>query len=143
EEKGGAGARSGLDPDPTAQALDDALADDQAAAGPGVGVAQLQALEEVEDPIEVLAIDADAVVRDGKHPVGSGPSRSDLDPGPASGAELERVADEILEELDHQVVVRHDRGHVPAQDHGLRFLDDRTQDGQGLIDSVALATGRE
>jgi len=43
-----------------------------------------------------------------------------LDPGSSPGAELEGVADEILEELDLQVgdslAVT---GHVPAQDHDL------------------------
>ena len=44
-----------LDPDASAVPLDDLLADGQADAGAGVLVARVQALEDDEDPLRVLA----------------------------------------------------------------------------------------
>ena len=65
----------GLDPDAPAVALDDLLADRQADAGARVLVAAVQPLEDDEDPLDVLRLDADAVVAHREEP-GSPSSRS-------------------------------------------------------------------
>ena len=53
----------GVEPDPAAVVLDDLAAHREADAGALVGAAGVQALEDDEDPVGVLGLDPDAVVR--------------------------------------------------------------------------------
>ena len=69
EVEGRALAGLGLDPDAPAVALDDLLADRQADAGARVLVPAVQALEDDEDALEVLRVDADAVVAHREDPL--------------------------------------------------------------------------
>src|SRR5262249_28629011 len=61
---GGLPLRPGTDPDAAAVAVDDFLADREADAGARVLALVVQALEHHEDALEVLRLDADAVVPD-------------------------------------------------------------------------------
>src|SRR6202008_2103285 len=58
----GAGAGLGIQPDLAAVVLDDLLDHGQADARAGVGRPVVQSLEDHEDPVGVLGLDADAVV---------------------------------------------------------------------------------
>src|ERR1041385_5407624 len=113
EPERGALAGLGLDADAAAVELDDALADGQADAGAGVLVAAVQALEDLEDAVEVARLDADAVVLDGDAPAARPRLGRDLDAaGPVAGAELEGVADEVLQQLHELALVADDGGQL-------------------------------
>src|SRR6476646_1253920 len=58
----------GVEPEPAAMVLDDLLAHRQADAGATVGVPPVQALEDHEDLVLVLLLDADPVVAAGELP---------------------------------------------------------------------------
>ena len=62
-------ARLRFGPDAAAVSLDDLLAGRQADAGAGVRVPIVQSLEDDEDSLRVLGVDADAVVADGEDPL--------------------------------------------------------------------------
>src|SRR5919106_1124266 len=59
----------GLHPDPPTMALDDFLGDRQTDAGAGILVSAMQALEDQEDPLGKLRLDADAVVPHPQEPI--------------------------------------------------------------------------
>src|ERR671926_1153195 len=88
-----------LDPDAPAMALDDLLADGKADAGARVLTHGMQPLKQHEDALEVLRLDADAVVGDADAPLGVFLGRRDMDARRGLTAKLERIADEILEAL--------------------------------------------
>src|SRR4051812_3309979 len=119
-----------LDPDAPAVALDHLAADGEADAGAGVLAHRVQALEHHEDALEVLRLDADAVVADDDVVFIGFFAPGDVDPGHARSPELERVADQVLEELRHlQLVGRHAGQRVPGHG-GARLLDRRAQVGE-------------
>src|SRR6267142_6521802 len=66
EGEGGAFCGVGFDPDFSAVTFDDALADGQADASAAAG--GFRALEDLEDSVLVMGVDADAVVADGEGP---------------------------------------------------------------------------
>src|SRR5579859_3788214 len=70
----------GVQPDAAAEVLDDLTAHGQADPGAGKGAALVQPLEQPEDPLRVLGVDADAVVGDGEFPVLAVSGRRDHDP---------------------------------------------------------------
>src|SRR6266576_2452246 len=88
-----------LDPDPAMMALDDPLADREPDAAAGVGVAAVQALEYGEDPVGVLRVDPDAVVRDGEARRPTLALGRQVDPWRPLLDELDCVRDQVLEEL--------------------------------------------
>src|SRR5690349_9926209 len=85
EVKGSTGTGAFPQPDPAPVELDDLAAQRQADARPAVFVAQVQPLEDGEDPLGVLLVDADAVVGDGEQPLLALRLRADLDARPALG----------------------------------------------------------
>src|SRR5438874_8229547 len=95
----GAPTEPRFDPDAPPVALDHLLADGKADAGAGVLTHGMQPLEQHEDALEVLRLDADAVVGDRDTPLGVFLHRRDMDARRRLTAELERVADEVLEKL--------------------------------------------
>src|SRR5579872_2250022 len=96
----------GIQPDTAAEVLDDLAAHGQADAGTRVGAALVEALEQPEDPLRVLAVDADAMIGDGEPPVGTIAGGPDHDPWFGAAAELDRVAQEVLEHGDQQRKLR-------------------------------------
>ena len=62
-------------------ALDDPLADGQADAGARVMLAGVEALKELEDALEILRLDADALVPDREYPALRLPADADMDLG--------------------------------------------------------------
>src|SRR3954447_1194958 len=129
-----AGAELRLEPDAPAVALGDLLADGKADARAGVLAHGMQALEQHEDALEVLRLDADAVVGDADAPLGIFLLRRDVDARRRLAAELERIADQVLEELHELHLVDIDaRQRIPA-DRGPGLLDRRAQIGDGALE---------
>ena len=77
EEKSSATAGLGFHPDSPPVAGHDRLANGQPQAGAGKAVLRVQPLEQLEDPLEVLRVDPDALIRHREHPV-TGPAHGTL-----------------------------------------------------------------
>src|ERR1044071_2564595 len=116
-------ARGRRHPDRSAMALDDLLADREADAGAGVFPHRVQPLEDHEDALEVLRLDADAVVGDGDLPRIALVLGADVDARYAGAAELERVADQVLEQLRELHVVHALGGQRIPGDGGPGLLE--------------------
>src|SRR5207245_11000974 len=74
----------------------------QADAGTRVGGPLVQALEYHEDPFGVLGLDPDAVVAEGEQPERLVPGAGDHDTRRLAAAELQRVAEQVLEDRGEQ-----------------------------------------
>src|SRR5205085_4428226 len=113
-----------FDADMAAVALDYLLDDRQADAGARVLALVVQALEHHEDALEVLRLDADAVVLDAELVRRPEVLETDVDARLHRGrAELERVAHQVLKELRELHLVGRHRGHRVVRDRGARLLD--------------------
>ena len=88
-------------------ALHDALADRQADARAGIFLAVVQALEDDEDALEILGLDADAVVADRENPVLFIFFDTHMDHGWFLAMELNGIPDQVLEERLQLDVIRH------------------------------------
>jgi hypothetical protein len=119
EREGRALAGRGLDPDATAVHLDDAPGDGQAETGAPLRARRraVDLLELLEDPLLVGLGDARARVRDrdAEGPVGRGRLQADL----AGLGELDRVADEVQQDLGEAALVAVADGQVGG-DRGLQ-----------------------
>src|ERR1035437_1695493 len=105
EVKRRAPGRLGFDPDSAPMALDNLLADGQPDAGAGIGLARVQALEDLENAFKILRINADAIVPHPEDPAFRLGPGADVDFGRAFAAELEGVGDQILEQLRYLAFV--------------------------------------
>src|ERR1700722_12417071 len=81
----------GVEPDLPAEVLDDLAGHGQADAGARVGGPLVQPLEDHEDALSVLRLDADAVVGKSEQPGPIVTADRDHDPRRLSAAELQRV----------------------------------------------------
>src|SRR3954453_13534431 len=88
-----------LRPDPAPVSLHDSLADRQAAPRARVLLLGVQPLEDHEDPPRVARVEPDPVIADREHPLLALASGGEVDVGRALAPELDRVADQVLEEL--------------------------------------------
>src|SRR5580658_8917619 len=97
EAEPGAVSLRGIEPDAAAEVLDDLAAHGQADTGARVGAALVEPLEQHEYPVGVLRRDPDAVIgeREELEPAVR-PGRDD-DARRRGAAELERVAEQVLE----------------------------------------------
>src|SRR4051812_14410063 len=86
-----AASRRGFAPDSAAYPLHHPLADGEADTGSSVLLAGMEPLEHAEDPLGLVGIDADAVVRHGEAPGFALPFGRHVHLGPAVIGELERV----------------------------------------------------
>src|SRR5260221_3708868 len=128
----GAGLRG--DPDAPAVALDHFLADGEADTGARVLGLVVQTLEHHEDALEILRLDTDAIVADGELEVGFLFDAGDVDPGHRRRAELERVADQVLEQLRQlRFVGAHPGQRVPGH-RCARLLDGAAQVADRLVE---------
>ena len=87
----------------------------------------MQALEDDEDPLGVLGLDPDPVVRAGELPearVVIGAPRLEADDRQVVGAELQRVGDEVVEDGDEQRAVAAHDGQPADVDRRGALLDD-------------------
>jgi len=123
-------------PDAAAVPLHDLFAKSQADARAGVLFPIVQALEDDEDALAKLRVDADAVVAHGEGPVRAGRLRPDLYQRLGGAVKLDGIANQVLKQL-HQLhfIAQHGRQraaghHGPAFLNGLAQIDERLlQDG--------------
>src|SRR6266496_4978458 len=139
----GAFARLALDPNASPVTFDDFLADRQADARARILVERVQTLENDEYLVEILRVDADAVVAHAEVPLlGLLPGnrlrradggnlairrrfahRADVDARLLRPAELDRIADEVLEKLRELRGVHNHGRHPVLGDLGGGLLD--------------------
>src|ERR1700722_1365629 len=125
EGEGCALARYGFHPEMASVAFDNFLADCQANAGAGVFVPGVQPLEDDENPLEVLRPYADAVVLHRELPMDNVSVHGNVDFRCLETAELDCVADEVLEQLRQlSSVCFHHRKLIVTDDRS-RFVDGR------------------
>src|SRR5690606_34353214 len=99
------------DPDPAAVRLDDPPADREPEAGAGASGLERRPPERREEVRDRIFRDPDARVLDREDDLLAVRLRGDRDPA-ALGRELDRVPDQVLEELEHTVAVREDGGQL-------------------------------
>src|SRR5580704_8566616 len=99
EEEDTALAGLGGGPGPTAVALDDFSDDRQPHPGPRVFLLAMQALEDTEDPLVVLHVEADAAIGDADHHLVPLDVGAQGDHAPSLWAELHGVGDQIGQRL--------------------------------------------
>src|ERR1039458_8983579 len=92
----------GLHPDLASVALHNFLADGEPDASAGKLFGTVQALEEGENALGVLRLDANAVIAHREDPVVAFQDRGNVYPGRVRPPEFDAIADQVLEEL-HQL----------------------------------------
>src|SRR6266478_1242336 len=111
----------------------DLSADGQTDAGAGVFLARVKPLEHLKDTLEVLRLDADPVVLDGKHPSVFHGCSGNLDFRLPFVAVFDRVPDQILEQLCKlRGICAHSRQRTGLH-HGSGFRDGCPKIGNGLL----------
>src|SRR5439155_19686721 len=123
KEEGRTLTRTAFNPDPSAVPLHDLLADRQPDTCPGILCAAVQTLEDHEDALGVLGLDANAVVLYGEAPGRTVSLGADAHHGRPFPAKLYGIANEVLEELAQLHRVSHDDGKRPAGDRSSCLLD--------------------
>src|SRR6267143_633317 len=116
-----------LDPDAAAVPFHDPPAHGQPDARARVFAPGVQALKNHEDALEVRRRDADAVVPNGEYAFGGAGLHADVDLRSLATAELDGVADEVLQQLDHLCLVGHDGGQLIVRHQRARLFDGNTQ----------------
>ena len=111
----------GVDPDLAPMLLDDSLAGGESYAG-ARNTSIVQPLEEPKNTVPIFALDADAVVGYRELPLRSGWNGGDMDGKRALSPILDRVRDQILEDLNE-----------------LRFVS--PNDGQRIVSNCSTAVG--
>lgn len=84
-------------PDAPAVAFNNALAHRQTYASTGILAASVQALENDENAIGILRIDANAVIADTEHPFALFPAGSDMNQRDILATKFDAVGEQILE----------------------------------------------
>src|ERR1022692_1043506 len=102
EEKCRSMSGCGLHPDLASVALHNFLADGEPDASAGKLFGTVQALEEDENALGVLRLDANAVITHRKDPAVSFPDCGNVHPGRVRAPEFDAIADQVLKEL-HQL----------------------------------------
>src|SRR3984957_5320254 len=102
EPEPGALGDAGVEPDPAAEVLDDLPAHGQADSRSRARGPLVQSLEDQENAVSILRFDADSVVGDGKRPERAVGLGRDDDARRLLAPELERVAEQVLEDHGHQ-----------------------------------------
>ncbi len=113
--------------------LNDLLADGQAYTGTLVIFAGVQALKDDKDALEILGVDANAIVTHGKFPFLFPILHGNVHPRRFIRlVELKGIADQILEQLHQLGFIRHHQRHVIVGDHRMGFFDGQAQIGTRL-----------
>src|SRR5690348_1215814 len=111
-----------VDPDASTVPVDDLLADRKSDPGAGIFVAVVQALEHEEDALAVLRIEPDAVVGDREEPRAVVFAGAHVHARTLGAVELERIRDEVLEELRELALVAVHVGKRVVRDGGAASL---------------------
>ena len=112
--------------------LDDPLADRQADTGPWIALLAVKTVERLEDPLGLRRVHADPIVRDredGNATLDLGVDEHDRD----VVAELERIADQVQEDLAQLARVAEDRGQLLDLDLTVGLLDRPGQHLERLV----------
>src|SRR5262249_28923057 len=137
EVEGRALAGLGFDPDTAAMVLDDLPAHGKADAGALVFRAVMEPLEDEEDALQVLFLDADAGVAHLEVPLLAFLHGLDMHlDGTIVGPELDRVADQVLEQLQKLHPLAGNRRQLVPRDLRLALGDRGLQVGDGRLDDV-------
>src|SRR5208282_1091751 len=131
----------GLDPDGAAVPFGDSFADRQTDAGAGIMAAGMQALEDLENAVEILGVYADAIVANVNDPAFRLLARADVDFRRAFAAEFKGVADEVLKDLDELRAVNLQAGQGIAGDLGGGGFDSGLKIAQGEVEQRLEAGG--
>src|SRR5256885_6163573 len=135
--------RCGLHPDPAAVTLHNLLADGEPQARARVLVLPMQALEDDEDPLEVLWVDADPVVPHAEQPLPVASLCREPDLERSGPAELERVGDQVQEHVLQLAAVGGDHWQAVPGDGGTRLFDRELEARQRPVDHRAHVRRRE
>src|SRR5580658_6945295 len=133
KEKGRSFTRRGFDPDSSAVTLNHALANCQSDAGAGIFPVTMEPLENTEDYLLVMGIDADAVVPHREAPRGALAGGRDVDFGRIFRSIFECVADEILKYLLQVGFAHADLGQWVASDRRVVLPDSFRQAGKSVL----------
>src|SRR5713226_9240325 len=115
--------------------LDYSLADRQSDSGPGKFVTAMEPLEHHENPPMELRRHSDSVVAHRKHPLFAAPFASDMYLRRQLAAELQRIADKVLDDLAETTLASHDRRHRIVRNDGVSVLDRKLQNLEHLFDN--------
>ena len=133
-------SRLRLHRDAASVAFHDPLADGKANARALVGGAGVKTLKDDEDAVEVLGLDADAVVLHRDRPAAFVLLRIDAHDQRLRAAELQRVADQVLEQLHHRgAIARQHRQRRRPLDRCARIGDRLAEVGQGQVQRLVQA----
>src|SRR4051794_7503419 len=128
--------RLGIQPHAPVVVLDDLAAHRQADAGALVARTRVQALEDHEDPVGVLVVDADPVVLAAEAPEAAVALRREPDDRRRVAAELDRVADQVLEHEPQQPGVAAHGGQRARFDRRAALVDRRGEVGAHARDQL-------
>lgn len=92
----------------------------------------MEALEDDEDAFKILRLDANAIVRHREPPATALAARSDMEPGRLLAAELDSIAQEVLEHVRQLGGVGLHHRELVVGDDGCRLLDGGFEVGQRL-----------
>src|SRR5437764_14176871 len=112
-----------LDPDPAAVDVNDSLADGQADTRARILVGAVQTREHAEDALGLRRVDADPVVPNAEAPAVGHLGRPDADARRLVAGELDRVRDQVLEQLAQSARVPGDRRQRSDLDVSTRIGD--------------------
>ena len=96
EEKGGSFSKLRLDPDPSPVLLDDSFTDRQPDACARILSVRVDALKHLKESPGLFKVDTNAVVMDGKLPLGVCAPGCDMHLWRCRAAKLDGIADEVL-----------------------------------------------
>jgi hypothetical protein len=110
-----------------AVSLDDFLADRKADSGARELFSLVQSLEHAEDPVEVPSFDAQAVIRNRKHPLLLALDCRDVHPWSPGFLVFDRVSHQVLEELDELCRIGMNHRQVIVRDQCLAVINGAAQ----------------
>src|ERR1700732_2005787 len=120
--KGGSCSGRGFHPDAPAVPLHDLLANRQPDAGARMGAAAVQALEHHENPLEIFRRNTDAVVLHRKVPEYAVRFSMELNLRALIATELDRIGNQVLEQLAQLLRIAHHHRQWPALDLCTAFI---------------------
>src|ERR1043166_9050982 len=115
-------------------AVHDLFADRQSDAGAGILLAPVQAVKYDEDALEIPGADADAIVPNAEHILAEIHLRADLYARRRPAMKLDRVADQILEQLRELAGVGDEFRQRIERYLGARFRDRHPQIAERALD---------
>src|SRR4030095_3690564 len=110
-------------------------------ASSGIFPARVQTLEDSENALEILRVDADAIVTHRKLPLSSAMFHIDVDLRRTFAAVFDGIADEILEYLQQLRGISRNGWQRPMGHHSPTLLDDGCEVRQALLEDCLRVNG--